>query len=486
MKPKRSTTATLFKGMVALLAVIFGGWGPALPAQAQDGAITVECAAGSNSSGPLRLAIQQANAFADRDTIVIDPNCLFELDNLVTAYPEGRTNLPAISRDLTIVGNGATLRRPSDGTQYRMLLIDGGVTVTLKDMTFENGLSSGVEVSGAGGAIHLKANAGLFLENVSFKNNRAASYGGAIYAAPGAVTVRGGRFEQNAAGRFGGAISVFGTADIQDAIFEANRADLGGGALAVDGAFTIEHNQFRRNTAGNEAEAGNGGAIRVAFNSTDVKLKRNTFVENEAGNGGGLYFYFDDPDNASSDGYFFIENNLWVKNRASQTGAQLYWHLRRHPANPEAFEMYHNTFVGDPASTVGLYLYLDSEVPVPGQATNNIVVAHPVGLQNGGPVQLISRYNVFQNNGTDLLGRFNDFNNLRLDPAAPLFVDAANLDFHLQTGTEAIDSGVPDLAAVDIEGTVRPQGDGFDRGAYEYVVGGGSGSNVVYLPLVVR
>lgn len=47
----------------------------------------------------------------------------------------------------------------------------------------------------------------------------------------------------------------------------------------------------------------------------------------------------------------------------------------------------------------------------------------------------------------------------------PLFVGAS--DYHLQPGSPAIDAGVPTSASRDHDGTPRPQGAGFDIGAYE-------------------
>jgi hypothetical protein len=51
---------------------------------------------------------------------------------------------------------------------------------------------------------------------------------------------------------------------------------------------------------------------------------------------------------------------------------------------------------------------------------------------------------------------------------ADMFVNASGGDFHLAPGAAAIDAGVDVGIAEDLEGTPRPQGGGFDMGAYEY------------------
>jgi len=59
-------------------------------------------------------------------------------------------------------------------------------------------------------------------------------------------------------------------------------------------------------------------------------------------------------------------------------------------------------------------------------------------------------------------------NNIRQDP---LFIGAE--DFHLQAGSPCIDAAVSTIApATDLEGTVRPQGNGYDIGCYEFTQAG--------------
>ncbi|MEK7147067.1 MAG: choice-of-anchor Q domain-containing protein, partial [Patescibacteria group bacterium] len=60
-------------------------------------------------------------------------------------------------------------------------------------------------------------------------------------------------------------------------------------------------------------------------------------------------------------------------------------------------------------------------------------------------------------------------------------------DFHLQSSSPAIDKGVY-LALVikDFDGTIRPQGFGYDIGAYEYTSGTTSDTTPPAAPTGIR
>ena len=94
------------------------------------------------------------------------------------------------------------------------------------------------------------------------------------------------------------------------------------------------------------------------------------------------------------------------------------------------------------------------------------ITAHKNGMK--------SSNNIIRNNLTTSLS--NDANigevdfNLIVTNYAAYFVDYENFDLRLKKGCRAIDAGTDEEAPrIDIVGTSRPQGAGYDIGAYEYV-----------------
>jgi hypothetical protein len=74
--------------------------------------------------------------------------------------------------------------------------------------------------------------------------------------------------------------------------------------------------------------------------------------------------------------------------------------------------------------------------------------------------------------------------NLKTDPR---FVNPASGDYRLGPGSQAIDAGLDVDVTVDLDGTDRPQDEGFDIGAYEFSGAANSGGDfTVYLPQVVK
>ncbi len=111
---------------------------------------------------------------------------------------------------------------------------------------------------------------------------------------------------------------------------------------------------------------------------------------------------------------------------------------------------------------------------------------HGIGLRDGATG--VVENNIFYNAGSNYWasdgGSLTGSHNLLYDPGGnidpgdfsqdlvnldPMFVDAGSDDYHLQAGSPAIDAGMDAGVTYDAEDHPRPQGGGFDIGAYEFV-----------------
>ena len=173
----------------------------------------------------------------------------------------------------------------------RLIRVSGG-KLTVKDSTFENGVSynSNTGYTGGdihGGAIYALATADVDIQDSVFRNNSAvprvgagtdftSAHGGAIYAAnAGTIKIRTTKFENN---------KVVGVND-------AHGNGGAGGAITADYTTSVEisDSTFTGNHTGHITEAGNqGGAVRV--DHTIFKSTNNTYnVARTFNTGGAIY-----------------------------------------------------------------------------------------------------------------------------------------------------------------------------------------------------
>ncbi len=224
-----------------------------------------------SGSGSFRDALTQA---ADGDTITFDTGV-----GTITL----KSNLPTISVNLTINGNGATIQGMTD---VRGLTIVAGV-VSIDQLTITGGNCSGkCPILNNGAAIY---NSGTLMVNNSMFFNGSAHYGGGIYN-NGNLTVRNSTFSGNSAhlGDGGGIYDYFGFIDIRNSTFSGNSVQLGTGGGIDDyfGSVNVRNSTFFGNSAtGHNYSSGGGGGIYNYFGR--VTVSASSFSHNTASGGGG-------------------------------------------------------------------------------------------------------------------------------------------------------------------------------------------------------
>jgi hypothetical protein len=250
--------------------------------------------------------IAASNTAGGTNTIRLAPRTTFTL-TAVNDQTNGPTGLPDIDSDdiLTIVGNSDTIQR-SESVQtpaFRLLAVDAGGSLTLENLTLQNGLAQGVGISSEGGAIYNQGT--LVLRGVSVRNNVArgnagaqgtssspdggagsAAFGGGIYS-NGSLTLDGGtKLESNqAVGGSGGDAAEFTSGALSgpgDGLVgispsgngAAGAPGYGGGLFVAGGNLTVSSATL----SGNSAAGGKGGAA--------AKIEIGSFFAEFRGNGG--------------------------------------------------------------------------------------------------------------------------------------------------------------------------------------------------------
>ncbi len=282
----RRKLAARMAGSAATSVILAVAPGAGQPAQAADAVIQVPCGASA-----LAAAITSASPGA---TLSLAPACQYWLAEA----------LPAVSRNLTIIGNRATLVRSYTPGTPAFTLLTVGAAVVISGLNFRHGdgaiVTSGegpLTVNGGvftgntaarGGAIDDMSADGVHVNGAAFLGNSATDEGGAIYSGGlhGPV-VKDSTFTGNSAPDGGALFDFsFGDASISGSRFIGNRA-ASGGAMTLDAVFgtTLSHVLV----SGNYATGDGGGIVgtTLAWNIVDSVISRN----HSGGNGGGLIDY---------------------------------------------------------------------------------------------------------------------------------------------------------------------------------------------------
>jgi predicted outer membrane repeat protein len=386
-----------------------------------------------NDSGPGSLRQALFNAVSG-DTITFAPSLAGQTNTL--------TSTLLINKDLTMDGSGLASRVSISGNDnVSVLLVDPGVTLTIKSLIIRNGKAiNGGGIYNNGGTLNVTDS--LFTANNAISDPYFVGNGegGAIYSR-GGLTLTNTTFDSNNASR-GGALSCMGgTIAVTDSTYISNSAlsDSGGdgGAIYENCNLAILNSTFSANTA-----AHYGGAVLSDNDINPVEITNSTFYGNTAlsGSGGAIANY----------GGLVIRNSTFSNNNASNGGA-----LR---------------------NGIGGILSL-----------RNSILANSIGgvdcLKSDGSPAIENLNNLIETTGADVESCGTPL--LSIDPR--LGALGANGGFTqtmaLRQGSPAINAGDDARCpATDQRGISRPYGSHCDLGAYEYDKKNGNDATGVFRP----
>lgn len=348
--------------------------------------------------------------------------------------------------------NGKLIRVTSEHGASKTAIDGGGVNTVVLFVTNETSASvlNGFTITngsagfqspnfGEGGGISVSGSSPTITNNVITANK--ACNGVGIGVGFGSPLIQGNVISNNSqsgcsGGIGGGGISLRGAAmaQIVGNVISGNTMGVDGGGISLfaAGTPTIQGNVIKGNIAG-----ATGGGVSM-FNFSDALISDNLIINNKAGSGGGGVAWLVPSGNRGP----LLVNNTIANNTSSQAGSAIFG---------DGFDsqtpLFNNVLVGSNGQTAAFCGNFANESPV---FSFNDVFA-PQGSAYGGTCS--SQTGVSGNISAD-----------------PRFISAST-NFHLQSGSPAINSGdnsAPSLPAKDLDGFSRILSGIVDIGAYEF------------------
>lgn len=239
-------------------------------------------AADANGVATLRAAVMDANATAGADTITLGAGTF-----AITIAGKGENNSLTgdldVTGDLVIQGAGANQTILDANLLDRYFHTSVGSTLTLRNLTIQNGRES------SGGAI--ENNGTLNLENIILTGNATTLSGAAIKNNSGSVTLQ--------------SVTLIGN-ETRDVVPGGGNS-IGGGISSFGGTLVINDSQFVNNVA-----AAEGGAIDAR--STNLQVTNTAFSNNSATSGGAVRLF---------NGTATFTNDTWNGDHAVVSGGAI-------------------------------------------------------------------------------------------------------------------------------------------------------------------
>ncbi|MFH2093325.1 MAG: right-handed parallel beta-helix repeat-containing protein [Pseudomonadota bacterium] len=308
------------------------------------------------------------------------------------------------------------------------------------------------------------------LANCDFINNNTINgliSGGAMHNQSSHPRITDSRFIGNVLDNDNGSITFgsggamynwYSSPEILRCEFVGNGA-VSGGAMANIAGSPIISNCLFRNNINTESSDSAGGAI-YNHNFSAPQINNSVFTGNTSYRGGAIYYALPNADKLTAT----IVNSIFSDNSAIDDGGAIYTFVDGLPLHISNSVFYNNLADSDGdirGSGGGIYNYLA-----------DVTVVNSIFWNNGGG-QIVNLYDhvAVSVQYSDILGGYGIPEDQNID-ADPLFVNPSEKNFSLHPDSPCIDKGTSVstsiiLPELDIDGTARPQGSGYDMGAYE-------------------
>ncbi|MFJ8583019.1 hypothetical protein ACIRG9_31570, partial [Micromonospora sp. NPDC093277] len=178
-------------------------------------------------------------------TLKLSRDCVYDLSRF---DEKSGTALPTIRQEITIWGNGATIRRDSRDA-FRLFRVADGGDLTLKDLTLKDGKAGNEEKKSEE------------RDKDGKDNKRDEDDGGALLVEKGgSAHLKETTLTRNNARGNGGAIANFGRVDVEDSDVDKNNADKNGGGIFNTGVLKVSGSRDDDGKGGRESHISNNTA----------------------------------------------------------------------------------------------------------------------------------------------------------------------------------------------------------------------------------